>query len=204
MRSEDAQKIYQKRKEQKENLDKYHHPKEKIEQLNRLLGDKSFNKNYKILELFCGHGNLTTEYTKYGIVSSFDKICGDGDSYSLFHGLINKKLEYDLIDLDPYGYPCRFFPDIFLLIHNGILIVTFCKNSKPNAWTQQLLKSYFGSKKPSKDQIIKTICNEGLKHWRVVKLIECIDLEKVFRFAFSVERVHAAKFCGTSNLGRRN
>lgn len=197
--SADSEKLREKRRKQKLNLDEYHHPKEKLDQINRLLQNKKFSKNYKILELFCGHGNLTNEYKKYGIVSSYDKINGNGDSYILFHELIGRKNDYNLIDLDPYGYPCRFFPDIFLLISSGILLVTVCKSSKPNKWTRMLLENYFGSSKPVKEDIVNTICNEGKKHWRHVELIDSLNLEKVYRLAFSVQRVHAPAYCGTTN-----
>lgn len=211
----DSEKLSKKRKEQKENLDIYHHPKEKIEQLNRIFSNKEFDPNYRILELFCGHGNLTKEYLKYGKVESYDRILGHGDSYKIFHNLIYKNIGsfhnkntklYDLIDLDSYGYPVRFFPDIFHLIHNGILILTSCipGKSKANAWTQKLLESYFGVKKPSKDLMINIFCNEAMKHWRVAKCIDVIDLGNIYRFVFSVVRVHAAEFLGTTNLGSRN
>ena len=214
MRSKDAEIIQQKRKKQKENLEEYHHPKEKIDQLNRIFSNKTFDPNYKILELFCGKGNLTREYLKYGMVESYDRILGDGDSYKLFHKIIydnigsfhNKNTNlYNLIDLDPYGYPVRFFPDIFHLIDNGILIVTSSipGKTKANAWTQKLVESYFGVKTPSKDLMIDTICNEAMKHWRLAIPLEDINLGNNYRFVFSVKRVHAAKYLGTTNLGNR-
>ena len=197
--SRESEFLAKKRKIQKEYTNEYHHPIEKIEQINKILQNKIFDKKFKILELFCGNGNLTREYKKYGIVESYDKICGDEDSYRLFHKLIYNKCQYDLIDLDPYGFPVRFFPDIYLLIKDGFLIVTISKLKKANLWTLKLMESYFGVRKPNIDKIIKTICNEGMKHWRFVNLINFIDLGKVYRILFSVNRVHACKFCGTTN-----
>lgn len=198
-RSIDSIKLANKRKKQKEYTDEYHHPKEKINQIYKILNNKSYDDKFKILELFCGNGNLTKIYKNYGNVSSFDKICGDGDSYRLFHKLIYEKKIYNLIDLDPYGFPCRFFPDIFLLINDGYLIVTICKLKKANLWTLKLMESYFTVRKPNETQIINTFCNEGMKHWRYVKPIDILNLEKVFRIVFSVKRVHACNYCGTTN-----
>jgi hypothetical protein len=182
----------------------YHHPAEKINQINQILQNKSFNKDFKILELFCGKGNLTKEYKKYGTVVSLDKIYGGLDSYQIFHNMIYNKELFNLIDLDPYGYPVRFFPDIFLLIKDGFLIVTFSKLTKANKWTLKLMESYFNVKKPTKDQIVRTLCNEGMKHWRLVKEIDYLDLGKVHRIAFSVKRVNACEYCGTTNRSLSN
>lgn len=190
----------EKRKRQKQNLIEFTHPKEKTDQIRRILESHSFNKKYKILELFCGSGNLTQIYKTYGNVSAYDKAKGDGDSYLIFHKLISERKKFDLIDIDTYGYPGRFLPDIFLLIKKGYLFLTFCKDSKPNRWNRSMLNNYFGSPRPRVDDIIKTICKESMKQWRETKLIEYIDLGKVYRFVFSVERINCRKYFYENDL----
>jgi hypothetical protein len=91
-----------------------HHPVEKERQAEQAIHHLKSDK-LKTLELFSGHGNMTRIYEKLGKVDCFDKIMGTGDSYIAFHGLISQKKKYDIIDADPYGLPCRLFPDIFLL-----------------------------------------------------------------------------------------
>jgi hypothetical protein len=107
------------RLKQKENCNTVHHPNEKIEQIESFLTGLN---NLKILELFAGQGNLTKIYKRHGIVDAYDKkYLKTGDSFLQFHKLIAEKKKYDIIDIDPYGFPNRFFPDIFLLIEKGYL-----------------------------------------------------------------------------------
>ena len=124
---------------QSNNDDRHHHPEEKIRQiLNYITGN-----NLKILETNCGWGNLTKVYQKFGEVLSFDidkekikKINNEQmedvyaekcDSIVEIHRLVYSKCLFDVVDIDPYGMPSRYFPHIFLLIKKGILFVTLPK-----------------------------------------------------------------------------
>ena len=122
-----------------------------------------------ILELFAGQGNCTRIYKEFGTVFSYDKkYLNTGDSYYVFHQLISEKKKYDVIDLDPYGFPSRFFPDIFLLIDNGIMFITMPKPyvNILNGIIATHLTVYFGEPNPSKETIIQKIMSYGLCHWR--------------------------------------
>ena len=86
----------------------------------------------------------------------------------------------DVIDVDSYGFPSRFFPDIFLLIENGFLFLTIPKPSVNilNGITKTHLMCYFSQGNPSFEKIVEKIAIYGLCHWRKVTLIEAIDLKK--------------------------
>ena len=175
-----------------------HHPDEKLAQLDRVLQ----GKGKKILELFSGRGNLTKLYEQHGEVECYDrKYLKTGDSYIVFHRLIGEKKTYDIIDLDPYGFPNRFFPDIFLLIKYGLLIVTMPKPYVQylNGITQTFLTAYFGEQNPGKDVIVEQIATWGICHWRKVSLLDSIDLNGVWRFVFEVQLVKATEYTGVRN-----
>jgi tRNA G26 N,N-dimethylase Trm1 len=190
------------RKKQKENSDDTHHPDEKIDQIRSVFYGLNNQSNHHILELFAGQGNLTKIYEEYGIVSAYDrKYLKTGDSFLIFHDLIAKKKKYSIVDLDPYGFPNRFFPDIFLLIDDGILFVTMPKPyvNILNGITQAHLISYYGEHNPSEDTIIEQIALWGLCHWRQVELIDSVDCKSVWRFAFHVKKVKATEYTGVRN-----
>tara|TARA_Y100001973_G_C5138162_1_gene301461 strand:- start:72 stop:725 length:654 start_codon:yes stop_codon:yes gene_type:complete len=187
------------RKKQKENSEEVHHPNQKINQIYKTLES---SKNYKILELFCGRENLTKHYNKFGKVELYDKKWKKtGDSFIVFHKLIAQNKKYQVIDLDPYGFPNRFFPDIYLLIEKGFLFLTMPKPyvNILNGITQAHLISYYGEHNPNKETIIKRIALWGLCHWRKVELIDCVDCKSVWRFAFKVEKVKATEYTGVKN-----
>jgi tRNA G26 N,N-dimethylase Trm1 len=190
------------RKKQAENSREVHHPDEKINQIEWVLNNLNFQKGHKILELFSGQGNLTKIYENYGDVTVCDKkYQKTGDSYLLYHKFIYEKKKFSVIDLDPYGFPNRLFPDIFLLMDNGILFVTMPKPyvNILNGITRTHLISYYGEHNPSEDVIIEQIVLWGLCHWRKVELIDSIDCKSVWRFAFNVEKVKATDYTGVRN-----
>ncbi len=207
------------RKKQNEYCDTKHHPNHKIKQIKTVLNECCGWSDLSILELFAGRGNLTKIYAEYGEVIAneykkkvFDKLtenvkecalvhCNNVDSFLDFHQLIALKQKFDVVDLDPYGFPNRFFPDVFLLIEKGVLFVTMPKPyvNILNGITQTHLSSYYGEQNPSKDKIINRLVLWGLCHWRKVQLINSMDYKSVWRFAFSVERVKATEYTGTKN-----
>lgn len=207
------------RLKQDEYSDDLHHPIQKIKQIENVLSKICNWSDLTILELFAGQGNLTEVYSKFGDVTAneykkvvFDKLnenvkdlylvnTNKVDSFLDFHRLIYLKQKFDVIDLDPYGFPTRFFPDVFLLIENGVLFVTMPKPyvNILNGITQTHLISYFGESNPSKEKIIERIVLWGLCHWREVNLINCLDLKSVWRIAFSVKKVKATDYTGVKN-----
>lgn len=186
------------RRKQRSNDEEVHHPKEKTDQIKKVLDGRS---NLSILELFSGRGNLTKVYEKYGEVEKYDKILGTGDSYLLFHKLIYEKRTFDVIDIDPYGFPNRFYPDIFLLIKDGVMFIT---TPKPyiniiNDMTRQQLMCYYGNSNPDIETIKAKLKLYGLCHWREVKVIDVTDLGRLWRMALSIKKVKATDYTGSKN-----
>lgn len=190
------------RKKQRENSSEVHHPLQKKEQIEKILVGRN---NLKIMELFAGHGNLNETYGQYigkdGFLERYDRALGSGDSYLLFHKLIAEKRKYDVIDIDPYGFPNRFFPDIFLLMEDGVMFVTMPKPwvNISNGITRQHLTCYFGESNPSLDVIKEKIRLYGLCHWRDVQFLDVVDFGRLWRFAMSVKKVKATEYTGVRN-----
>ena len=190
------------RKKQAINSSEVHHPDEKTNQIEWVMQNLNVQNGHDILELFAGRGNLTNIYKQFGQVTACDrKYCKTGDSFLLFHKMIAEKKKFTVIDLDPYGFPSRLFPDIFLLIDDGLIFVTMPKPyvNVLNGITQTHLIAYFGEPNPSEDTIIDQIVTWGLCHWRQVELIDSIDCSSVWRFAFSVVKVKATDYTGVRN-----
>ena len=190
------------RQKQAVNHAQMHHPNQKITQIRFVMQNLNVQQGHKILELFAGQGNLTEIYQEYGEVTACDrKYQKTGDSFLLFHRMIAEKKKFTVIDLDPYGFPTRLFPDVYLLIDDGIMFVTMPKPyvNILNGITQTHLVSYFGEPNPSEDTIIDQIVIWGLCHWRQVELIDSVDCHSVWRFAFSVKKVKATDYTGVRN-----
>tara|TARA_R110000868_G_scaffold152302_3_gene376951 strand:- start:1696 stop:2307 length:612 start_codon:yes stop_codon:yes gene_type:complete len=186
------------RNKQKSNADEVHHPKEKTEQINRFL---SGHHHLSILELFAGCGNLSNVFTQYGTLEAYDRKLKTGDSFLIFHNLIANKKTYDVVDIDPYGFPNRFFPDIFLLLENGLVFMTMPKPyvNILNGITQQHLRCYFNCSNPSLQIIKEKIMLYGLCHWRKIEFLEIMDLGRLWRFVLGVYRVKATEYCNVKN-----
>jgi tRNA G26 N,N-dimethylase Trm1 len=201
------------------NCDTLHHPDQKINQIKKtLIPNTNEGERIKVLELFSGHGNLTKLYAQYGEVYAheykgkvFDKLIENTkgfriqhhkiDSFIHFHTLIGQKKKFNVIDLDSYGFPNRFFPDIFLLMDEGVMYVTMPRPyvNVLNGMTQTHLTSYYGKPNPSQDEILERIVLWGLCHWRKVELIDSIDLKSVWRFAFKIAKIKATEYTGVKN-----
>ena len=190
------------REKQRQNSNEVHHPDEKIHQIRMVFESSKFDKRPNILELFSGQGNCTKVYQEYGDVTAYDKkYLKTGDSFLEYHRLIADKKKFDIIDLDPYGFPNRLFPDVFLLIDKGVMFITMPKPyvNILNGITQTHLISYFDTHNPTMEQIIERTVLFGLCHWRKLELIDVVDCKSVWRFAFAVEKVKATEYTGVRN-----
>ena len=207
------------RKRQADNCPTAHHPDAKIDQVRRCIKGLAGWCDLSVLELFAGNGNLTRVYAEYGEVyaneykgSVYENLkantsdlylvaCNRVDSFKDFHSLIALGQTFDVIDLDPYGFPTRFFPDVCLLIENGLMFVTMPKPAVNilNGITQTHLISYFGEQNPTENAVIERIATFGLCHWRQVTLLDRLDLKSVWRFCFQVEKVKATDYTGVRN-----
>jgi hypothetical protein len=186
------------RKRQRENCPSAHHPSNKILQIGRVLAGKA---DLKILELFAGAGNLTAEYNKFGTVTALDKKNGTGDSFREYHRLIADKEIYDIVDADPYGFPTRLMPDIFLLLDDGYLFLTIPMPSVNilHDITKTHLCAYFGNPCPTIDAMIERIALWGLCHWREVTEVETIKIDRMWRCVLRVSKIKATDYTGVRN-----
>ena len=193
MKTKNALKHDRQRKAQREDLEHTNHTDLKTEQIRKYIK----TNNNKILELFSGNGKLTKIWQEYGSVQTNE----GKDAYRLFHGLIYERKKYDIIDLDPYGFPSRFFPDIFLLIDDGYMFITFPHPAVNvlNGITQQTFENYYGVKKPTMDIIIDKIKQYALCHWRDAQVLDITKMGRVFRICLRVKRVKATEYCGVRN-----
>ena len=186
------------RKKQSENDKEVHHPEEKINQIYQYLS----GKNLKILELFSGQGNLTKHYKNFGEVFCYDKkYLRTGDSFLAAHKLISEKKIYDIIDLDPYGFPNRFMPHIFLLINDGYMFITMPKPyvNILNGITRTHLISYYGEHNPDIDSILERWVLWGLCYWRKIQILDILDLKSVWRICIKINKVKATEYTGVKN-----
>jgi tRNA G26 N,N-dimethylase Trm1 len=207
------------RDKQKNNENEVHHPDHKIKQIKKVLAEFAGWCDKSTLELFSGHGNCTKIYAEYGEVIAnelkanvFLKLkentkdlmlvhCNKVDSFLFYHELIALKQKFDIIDIDSYGFPNRFFPDIFLLIDNGYMFITMPKPyvNILNGITETHLISYYGERNPSYEKIIERIVLWGLCHWRKIEIIDCVDCKSIWRIAIKVTKVKATEYTGIKN-----
>lgn len=193
-----------------------HHPDEKINQIHKALNSHAISANPKILELFGGFGNLTEEYSKLGHTIVIDKDQKKvahlrskfndvevikADSFIKIYEFLSDRKTFDLVDADPYGFPNRLFPHLFLLMEKSLLFLTVPKPSVNilNGMTETHLTCYYGQSNPSLEDIIGQISVWGLCHWRKVELVDHLDLKSVWRLCFSVEKVKATEYTGVKN-----
>lgn len=192
---------------QKSNDERYTHPVEKIEQINRLLPKKDLT----ILETHAGYGNLTRHYQSLGHeilcieierdranfinqlqLADIDVIHGDSLREMLL--LEYNRLYFDVVDLDAYGFPSRFIPSALRLIKDGYLFLTMPKIgvSQMNKITIRHLQSFWQIEPGSKPDLIAVVKNQlddyAFQNSRSAKLLDVIDLGRMFRFAFRVKR----------------
>lgn len=202
------------RLKQSANDDKHHHPVEKIEQIRRVIN----TNNLSILETNAGSGNLSNVYSCYGNVIAHDidknkisqlenlglsnlevRKC---DSFKEIHRYLYKGLKFDVIDLDPYGFPSRYFPHVFNLINDGFLFVTF-----PKMGVQQINKImlehyrvFWGltlEDKGRQEELIHLKMKDyALQNYRSIELLDSVDLGRMFRFAYRVKKESALDLVG--------
>ena len=203
------------RLQQKQNLDKYKHTKEKCD-----LAQKYVPHSLKpvILETHAGFGGMTEYYSKYGHTTSLELkeervkairnkrlpnnhvIQCDSEEY-LYH-LISLKERYDVIDLDPYGYPSRFFPHVFKLMTDGILFVTLpmIGVAQINKITIAHLASFWGVdyREPSiyLDTVIKRMEEYAFMHKKRITVLEAPKFGRIYRLAIKVETVPLNELVG--------
>jgi hypothetical protein len=176
------------------------HGSQKRKQI-RLALDKE-KRRLKILELFSGKdGELTQVYQEYGKVDCYDKAIDGRDSFQVCYELVAAKKKYHVVDIDPYGYPTRMLPHVFLLIDEGYMFFTMPKLgcNMANQITAQMVEAYFGDPKPTIEQVLNRLWWYGICHWREISLIDVIEFSRMWRLALRVNRVKATEYCQVRN-----
>mgnify|MGYP000884084252 CR=1 FL=1 len=212
------------RSKQRAYADSHHHPDVKTNQVRTILDNTKFDKlhhrrsNPHILELFAGQGNLTKVYSDYGYVQAnelkktvYDKLVENINEPNVdlnrvnsrfnFHELIGQRKKFNVIDIDDYGFPSRFFPDIFLLMEDAVMFITMPYPSVNilNGITKEFHTSYFGDQNPDFETINNSIIRYGLCHWRKVELLDSVECGRGWRLAYRVIKVKATDYTGVRN-----
>lgn len=178
------------------NDEDYHHPKEKIEQLNRYIQAES-----DVLEVFAGKGNLTEYYN--GMHCNVTSLTKEqfGSSFDAIYQLRSDKRKYDVIDIDSYGYPDKFFPVVFEMMNDDcLLIFTFpivgvnCLNGISE---QHFYTFYRGI--PTIGDVVGAITDWGLREWFLCSCVDVVKIKRIYRFVFSCHRVKATEMCNVRN-----
>lgn len=203
------------RLKQRDNDDTHHHPTEKIEQLKKCL---SYKAGLSILETNAGWGNLTKYYCLYGDViahelnkKKVEYLKSHGwpnleavkcDSFKQIHKYVFENRKFDVIDLDPYGFPSRYFPHILQLIDEGVLFVTFPKMGvqQINKITQIHYSVFWDITLDDKENYLEKIHSKiqayGMQDYRVIEVMDVIELQRVYRIAYKVKKESAFKIVG--------
>ena len=203
------------RLQQKQNLDKYKHTKEKSEQACKYLPQLL---NPRILETHAGFGGMTQFYSTYGHTTSLEikkerveavrkkrlqnnqVIQCDSEEY--VYRLISHRERYDVIDLDPYGYPSRFFPHIFKLMNEGILFVTLpmIGVAQINKITIAHLISFWGvhysDTSSYLETVIKRMTEYAFMHKKRITVLESPKFGRIYRLVIKVESVPLNELVG--------
>ena len=182
---------------QSANADTHHHPAEKIQQL------ESFGElvHGDILEVFAGEGNLTKWYETRGNVTPMKKEI-TGDSFHSIYKLRGERKKYDVIDIDGYGYPDKFFPVVFEMMKPKCLLVfTFPMIGVQcvNGIYEMHYAVFWKSTRPSIGDVVGGITDMALREWIIPSVIDIRKMKPILRFAFMCERKKATEMCNVKN-----
>lgn len=191
---------------QSNNEDKYKHTKEKVEILDRFL----IGSNLKVLETNSGFGGLSEFYSGFGHVECYDidekrvrhvnSIGSEnidafkGDSEKEVIRLLHQKRKYDIVDIDPYGMPSRYFPYVFGLIDKGILSVTLpmIGVAQMNKITIEHLMVFWGvdykDKESYVDKVIERMSDYAFMQKRSISVLDVSRIDRIYRITLSVEK----------------
>ena len=194
---------------QSQNDDRYKHTKEKLSQLTKCLSDFHLPIKPRILETHCGFGGMTEHYVNIGNVESYDikkerasfvntqykNATGiHADSEIEMYRLVGNKCKYDIVDIDPYGFPSRYFPHAFSLINNGILFLTFpvMGVAQINKITIRHYQAFWNIELSDKAVYLNKIKTKledfAFQHKRSVKFVDIMKIDRIYRIAIQVKR----------------
>lgn len=207
------------RLQQAKGMEKYSHPKEKAELampiLNNLRDKKG--KNLKVLETHCGFGGMSRIYNQFGTVLGFDIVqeridtcveaCGhfEGIKKDSEHEILRLRYEnrkFDVVDVDPYGLPSRYFPHVFGLINDGYLFLTFPMMgvAQINALTIKHYQVFWGIELDDKVEYIQKIIDRLAEYAYIEKrkiiVEQIVRVDRVYRLVIKVEKIALTKLLG--------
>ncbi|MCY9861165.1 hypothetical protein OTK49_01300 [Vibrio coralliirubri] len=207
------------RLQQAKGLEKYSHPKEKAELALPILESIRVRKGkpLRTLETHCGFGGMSRVYSQFGSVLGFDIVqdridaceasCEqfEGIKQDSEHQLLNLRFEkrkFDIVDVDPYGLPSRYFPHIFGLIDDGYLFLTFPMMgvAQINALTIKHYQVFWGIELSDKDEYIQKIVERLADYAYIEKkkitVEKVIKVDRIYRFVIKVEKIALTKLLG--------
>ena len=204
------------RLQQSNNNDKYKHTKEKKEIAERYLTGSGL----QVLETHSGFGGMSEVYSLYGNVQCYDIVkdrveavnsigsdnvqCIKGDSEKEILRLLNNKCIYDVVDIDPYGMPSRYFPYAFGLINNGLLFITLpmIGVAQMNKITIRHLQAFWGVDYKEKDTYIeKVLCrlkDYAFMQKREIEVLSVDKIDRIFRISLRVRKKSLCDIVGLS------
>lgn len=212
------------RLKQKTNANSHHHPIEKQQQIEKFL--KEIDGDIFVLETHAGHGNMTEIYSSYAkevLAYEIDKVkcdyinqtghenvvCHKKDSLKEMYLSIYHNLKFNVIDIDPYGFPSRYFPDAFELIDDGYMFITFPKYgcTQINRITMHHVNAFYGFEGGKNEDFleccINTLKKQALRTYRRMEVLNVLDLKKVYRVAVRVKKENAFIMCGYEHLAKK-
>jgi len=190
------------------NLDRYKHTEEKSEQFYSVI-EHEHVADIRTLETHSGFGGMSEVYSRHGSVVAYD-ISADrveglasrglpnvevikGDSEKCLYSLIAGKSTFDIVDIDPYGLPSRYFPHAFSLVKNGLMFLTFpvMGVAQINKITIRHYQAFWGIELSDKDQYIDKVkaklVDFGFQHKREVTFLDVRKIGRIYRIAMKVE-----------------
>ena len=124
-----------------------------------------------------------------------------GDSFDAIYKLRGAKKKYDLIDIDSYGYPDRFFPVVFEMMKPECLLVfTFpiVGINCLNGIAEQHFYTFYRCK-PTIGDVVGRITDWALREWIITSLRDVVKIKRIYRFVFYCRRVKATEMCNVRN-----
>lgn len=210
------------RLQQDQNQDRYKHTAEKIEQVKKFItGSGRF-----ILETNCGFGGLTEFYSSFGEVEGYDikkdrvdhvnalghedVIAIHADSEKEIYRLLYSKCVFDVVDIDPYGMPSRYFPHAFGLIDDGVMFITLpmIGVAQINKITIRHLQSFWGVELSDKDSYVEKVI-ERLKDYafmfkRELEVLDVAKIDRIYRLCLKVQKKSCCDIVGLTVNRARN
>ncbi len=203
------------RLQQAQNQDRYKHTDEKLEQIQRTKPHSVL----QVLETHAGFGGLTRYYSQMAyMVTSLelkqervDAIKDLGlsnvsllktDSEREIYGFLYQNRTFDIVDVDPYGLPSRYFPHVFGLIDNGMLYLTFpvMGVAQINKITIEHYRVFWGIELADKnvylDKIQQRLIECAFMHKRQIEFMDIQKINRIYRLAIQVKKTSMLDIVG--------